>query len=196
MGLTSLLFPILREVALTQNVLHENQLNGNMCIESNGKFRDRHKGKNNCSHGSGARVVRHPFSKNLDDTTEIVFNRWMSGVEGEAIGQQWVDYSIHVPESFSILFEAKLSFVGSQNIAQKELVQGLFEASHYLGLPDSIDDNGVLRWKKFDYASLVICDATRGNFFATAYEALPKNVRDSFWSSAGIYPIILPIKTD
>jgi hypothetical protein len=192
-----LLFPTLKEFVLTQKLLDESQLNDSMSIESNGKYRDRHAMDENCIHGSGARVIKHPFNKNMDDnTTEKVYKRWIENKRGEATSQQWVDYSIQIPSSFSILFEAKLTHPKSQRVAEKELVQTLYEASHYLGLPSYIDEGGKLCWKRFDYASMVICDASKDNLISKAFDALPKNVRDSFWLSAGIYPIILPISID
>lgn len=188
-----ILFPILSKYAVESGLLTLDEISSNLTIESFGKYKKRHPDNEYVPNGSGARTAQHPFSKSRDETAKQLYERWMLPENTKATEQQWPDCGIRVNNGFNIVFEAKLVRDEPGNGAT-ELSQGLYEASHYLGLPNSYDKSGAVMWERYDFAVFFACDGSVDKRLERAYANLPDTVKCSLWDSACIYPIIIPTR--
>lgn len=139
---------------------------------------------------SPIRWVRHPFRKMLDESPGVVYQGWTNPEQAGALTQSCPDFSLRDPFPHSILFEGKYFARGSIEFAQKQLVKYIYEAFFYRGLPSLAATKMHPEWK-YDYACLLVYDASSKGTLASAWKGLDPRTRCSFWEGANVYVMIL-----
>ena len=135
------------------------------------------------SRQSPIRWVRHPFRKVLGSTPKDVYQGWKSPGKPGILTQSCPDFSLRDPFPHSILFEGKYFAKGSAELAQRRLVTDIYEAFFYRGLPALAATRKHPEWK-YDYACLLVYDATPKSTFLSAWMQLDFKTRRSFWDGS------------
>jgi hypothetical protein len=138
-----------------------------------------------------ARTVRHPFTKVLAVDAEEVYARWADEKNNSSLVQSCPDFALRDPFPHHIVFEGKYFPNGSDEKAQRTLVENLYQAFFYRGLPYVPETaKGRAAWD-YDYACLLAYDASPTGSLRKAWENLPGKVKQGFWSGANIFVMIL-----
>jgi hypothetical protein len=140
---------------------------------------------------SPARTLKHPFTKVLGASAETIYARWADSTNPSALVQSCPDFALRKPFQHAILFEGKYFASGSLQYAKRALVNDIYQAFFYRGLPFvEATKRGRAAWD-YEYACLLAYDASREGTLKSAWEGLPERVRESFWNGANIYVMIL-----
>lgn len=136
-----------------------------------------------CS-GTPARLRPFPFDKQWKVEPQAVFERWL-GATDKAFSKPCPDFAIRNP--FRVVIEGKYFRGGSLQAAKKGLVEGIYEALFYLGVPRS--GSGAREWW-YDYACLVAYDASEEQTLATAWNLI-EPMHGQFWTDANLYVMVI-----
>lgn len=139
--------------------------------------------------GSPWHSLKHPFTKLLNAKAESIYLRWMD--PKKAVVQSCPDFALRQPFPHKILFEGKYFPNGSLPYAKRVLVNDIYQAFFYRGLPFAEGTKSGRAGWEYDYACLLAYDASPGGTLRNAWESLPQGVRNSFWKGANIYVMIL-----
>jgi hypothetical protein len=139
--------------------------------------------------GSPVRWERHPFRKTLGARPSDIYLGWTKP-DKHGLAQSCPDFSLHKPFPHAILFEGKYFSEGSLELAQRQLVEDIYEAFFYRGLAPLAAARKYPDWN-YDYACLMAYDASASGTLSKAWERLPIETRSSFWESANVYAMIL-----
>ena len=147
------------------------------------------KGMSEYASASPSRSEDHPFTKKLGIRSNKIYQKWLGNEPGKELAQSCPDIAISNPHK--VLFEGKY-FSGKKTIetASRELVEDLYQAFFYLGMP-SVPSKGAKPAWDYDYACLLAFDASEHGTLRDAWKALPTHVREGFWNGANIYVMIL-----
>jgi len=138
-----------------------------------------------------ARTVKHPFTKILGANAREIYTRWVDEKNSSSLVQSCPDFALREPFPHKIVFEGKYFANGSSQYAQRSLVENLYQAFFYRGLPFVPETvRGRAAWD-YDYACLLAYDASQTGSLRHAWEDLPVRVRHGFWTGANIYVMIL-----
>jgi len=134
-----------------------------------------------------ARASKHPFGKVLSESAATIAALW-SAKGSTGLAPACPDFALGPP--YRVVFEAKYFRSGTPRAAAIALVDGLYQAFFYRALPAAPAKYPKKQapWD-YEYACFVAVD--RGGEMEAAWKAMRKEVRDSFWESANIYPIIV-----
>lgn len=136
---------------------------------------------------TGAWLEKHPFSKIWPGDPEAVYAQWSAG---KGLRDSWPDIAIHDEALPRVVFECKYFVGGSSAAARTAIVQDLYQAVFYRGLPPLPAKGTRAAWS-CDYACLIAFDASPSRELLGAWKRLPAQVRDAFWSGAGVYPMFI-----
>lgn len=136
-----------------------------------------------CS-GTAARLRPFPFDKQWKSGPEAIFERWR-GPTDKAFSRPCPDFAIRNP--FRVVIEGKYFRRGSLQVAKQELVESIYEALFYLGVPRS--GSGAREWW-YDYACLVAYDASEEQTLATAWNLI-EPMHGQFWTDANLYVMVI-----
>jgi hypothetical protein len=138
-----------------------------------------------------ARTAKHPFTKMLGANAQEVYDRWADEGNNSSLVQSCPDFALREPFPHKIVFEGKYFANGSRQYAQRALVENIYQAFFYRGLPYVPETvKGRAAWD-YDYACLLAYDASTTGSLKHAWENLPTRVKQGFWSGANIYVMIL-----
>jgi hypothetical protein len=138
-----------------------------------------------------ARTARHPFTKILGANAQEVYSRWADEKNGSSLVQSCPDFALRDPFPHKIVFEGKYFSNGSDQYAQRALVENLYQAFFYRGLPYVPETaRGRAAWD-YDYACLLAYDGSPTGSLRNAWKSLPLRVKHDFWTGANIYVMIL-----
>ena len=138
-----------------------------------------------------ARTVKHPFTKILGATAREIYSRWADEENNSSLVQSYPDFALREPFPHKIVFEGKYFANGSSEYAQRALVENLYQAFFYRGLPYVPETvKGRAAWD-YDYACLLAYDASLTGSLKQAWGNLPARVKHGFWTGANIYVMIL-----
>lgn len=150
-----------------------------------------HRSMKAISDASPARSTKHPFTKALGTKVEHIYEGWADEANTSALVQSCPDFALRRPFPHKIVFEGKYFSAGSLKHARNELVRNIYQAFFYRGLPFVPETSkGRAAWD-YDYSCLLAYDSSVGGTLKEAWQAIPKKVRDGFWSGANIYVMIL-----
>jgi hypothetical protein len=158
-------------------------------IARNALLSENVKGMGEYASASPSRSEDHPFTKKLGIRANKIYQKWLGNEPGKELAQSCPDIAISNPHK--VLFEGKY-FFGNKSIetASRELVEDLYQAFFYLGMP-SVPSKGAKPSWDYDYACLLAFDASTQGTLLEAWKALPSHVRKGFWGGANIYVMIL-----
>lgn len=139
---------------------------------------------------SPARRVLHPFTKSVGTAPGKVLERW--NASSSRLWQACPDFAIRAPFPHKIVFEGKYFEKGGSEAAGRVLVTSIHEAFSYRALPvvGSTNAKSDPGWD-YDYACLLAYDASPDGTLAAAWQALPADVRESFWQSGNVFVMVL-----
>ena len=137
------------------------------------------------------RTVKTPFSKKMGVSAETIYRAWKSEQKDHGLQRAGPDFALRPPFPHRIVFEGKYIARGSSELAQKELVGDIYQAFFYRGLPQVPETKrGQAEWN-YDYACLLVFDASPKRVFRNAWLDLDHSVRSSIWDGANIYVMVL-----
>ena len=137
-----------------------------------------------CSQSS-ARTKHHPFSKSMSgDNAQAIMERWR-GISRKPLVQPYPDFAFRPPFPHKILIEGKYFSTGN---AEKALVESIYEACFYRGLPFVPASNQKPAWD-YDFACLIIYDASEDGSLLKAWDSVV--VQNQFWETANVYVMVL-----
>jgi hypothetical protein len=138
---------------------------------------------------SPARGLRHPFKKLLSISPAGIYQQWRDGSQS-ALSQSCPDLALRAPFPHTIVFEGKYFSRGSRATAERELVENVYQAFFYRGLPPITPKPPKVGWG-YDYACLLAYDASPTGTLRSAWEDLKPAVRKGFWDGANVYVMIV-----
>jgi hypothetical protein len=141
---------------------------------------------------SPVRWEQHPFRKILRGSTRDIYQGWTNLDKGHGLAQSCPDFSLRDPFPHSILFEGKYFPRGSLEFAQRQLVELIYQAFFYRGLPGLAASKRLRHpeWS-YDYACLLAYDASPTGTLSSAWKGLDARTQRSFWAGANVYVMIL-----
>ncbi len=134
-----------------------------------------------------ARASKHPFGKVLSEDAATIAALW-SGKGSKGLAPACPDFALGPP--YKVVFEAKYFRSGTPRAARIALVEGLYQAFFYRALP-AVAAKYPKKQAAWDYEYACFVAVDRSGELEAAWDAMPLEVRDSFWESANIYPIIV-----
>jgi hypothetical protein len=140
---------------------------------------------------SPVRWEQHPFRKLLGGNTSDIYQGWTNLDKGCGLAQNCPDFSLRDPFPHSILFEGKYFPRGSLKFAQRQLVELIYQAVFYRGLPGLAASKRLKHpeWS-YDYACLLAYDASSEGTLSSAWTGLSARTQRSFWEGANVYVMI------
>jgi len=153
--------------------------------------------QSNIASQTPASEKKHLFGKQFGSSVQDIVDSWwphdkakkkMKKRSKAAVAQSCPDFAFRAP--FHIVFEAKLFKAGGVQAAKHALVNGIYQCFFYRALPKVISKEH--RAWDYDYACLLIYDASGQNTVATAWRNALDIVKKSCWDTANIYVMILP----
>jgi hypothetical protein len=140
---------------------------------------------------SPLRTAKTPFSKRMGISADAIYRTWKSEEKDHGLERAAPDIALRSPFPHRIVFEGKYIARGSSECAERELVRDIYQAFFYRGLPPVPETKrGRAEWN-YDYACLLVFDATPKRAFRNAWLNLDVSVRSSFWDGANVYVMIL-----
>jgi hypothetical protein len=141
------------------------------------------------SSGNSFRRAGYPFGKAMRSAEETM-STWTSDAKRTfPLNQAYPDFAIRAPFPDKIVFDAKYFDGNSEAAAAKALVDGVYEAAHYRGLPRvPAKSAGQPEWD-YDFGCLLAYDASDEGILDAAWKA----VRDksAFWEGGNIFVMII-----
>lgn len=150
---------------------------------------------------SAIRVARHPFGKRIGTSVDAIAAAWKGdhGKAGNGFSQACPDFAMRNPYHarvqdgafpYKVVFEAKYFREGSAEKGRRALVENLYQAFFYLGLPYCAGDAKHAAWD-YDYACLVAVDSSKQHTLCKAWQQLRDDVKRSFWKGANLFVIVI-----
>src|SRR5262249_7585339 len=136
-----------------------------------------------------ARKQRHPFEKVMGAKPTAIMEQWIAGRKN-ALTQSCPDFAIREPFPFKILFEGKYFEKGGSVKAKTELVNSIYQAFFYRGLPYDGSRKKGPAWD-YEFACMLAGDVSEEASLQRAWEAIPGAVKEGFWEGANIYVMIV-----
>jgi addiction module HigA family antidote len=127
----------------------------------------------------------YPFSKKLGMDAATIMQTWKRPTVGLPLNQAYPDLCLSNPFPFKIVFDAKFFEEESLASAEKALVEGVYEAAHYRGLPPDQTRQG---WC-YDYGCLLVYDASRGAYLQQAWASVCS--KRLFWDEANVFVMVI-----
>jgi hypothetical protein len=137
--------------------------------------------------GTPSRSAKHPFSKVIGIKPKQIFEQWKST---KGLTRSCPDLALRDPAPHRVVFEAKYFRRGGESAAKSALVQGIYEAFFYRGLPTRMEKPPHASWN-YDYGCLLIYDGSRDGTVNEAWRSLDRQVRTACWDGANIYVMVL-----
>jgi hypothetical protein len=150
-----------------------------------------HRSMPETSLGSPIFPLRFPFKKALGANSGDIYREWLYPKKGDGLTQSAPDFTLRRPFPHSIVFEGKYYASGSSEYGGRQLATDLYQAFYYRALPKTPARRKSAADWDYDYACLLVFDASKDGTLLSAWEALPSKVKKSFWESANIYVMIL-----
>jgi hypothetical protein len=138
---------------------------------------------------SPSRGRGHPFNKLLKVDPVAIYQQWQSG-KPSAFTQGCPDLALQAPCPHTIVFEGKYFPNGSRAVAERALVENIYQAVFYRGLPPVTAKPQKGGWG-YDYACLLAYDASQEGTLKAAWEALDVALREEFWGGANVFVMVL-----
>jgi hypothetical protein len=134
------------------------------------------------------RRIAYPFQKGLGASPKEVVELWRT--EKGVVDKLAPDFALRAPFPHKIVFEGKYVYRSvSVDKAAEMLTIDIYQGFFYRGLPKS--PGGNFADYDYDYACVVIGDATKDGAIKQAWETFHPRVRQSFWDGANIFVMIV-----
>ncbi len=139
--------------------------------------------------GSPARRVAHPFQKVFCDPNSIM-DHWKKRGLKPVLGGRFPDMALREPFPYKTVFECKYFDGRDFDKCGPALVEGVYQAFYYLGLPRLPKGSWGNAWD-YDFACFLAFDASNEGGLKQAWESVRKAVKSIIWDGANIYVMIL-----
>jgi hypothetical protein len=137
--------------------------------------------------GTPARFVEHPFAKSPESASEIM-KRWKKSRRGSLSGGRFADMALRKP--YKTVFECKYFAEDDIGEAESALVEGVYEAFYYLGLPRFPEGRRGKAWD-YDFACFLAGDASDQGALCKAWGSVSAPVKRGIWDGGNIYVMIV-----
>ena len=137
--------------------------------------------------GTPASPISHPFDKILGASAANLLVKWTGTKPSSHLARACPDLALRGPHK--VVFEVKY-FRDGGGSPSSALASGIYQAAFYRGLP-----RVEVRGREWDYpfACLLAYDATKEGKLLSAWQIIPRDVRDAFWNSSNVFVAILPL---
>jgi hypothetical protein len=140
----------------------------------------------------------HPFRKDVGMTSKEIMESWKKPKNSFPLNQAYPDLCLSGPFPFKIVFDTKYFSKGSLIAAEKTLVEGVYEAAFYRGLPPATSRDAAKPGWGYDFGCLIAYDASHRGYLREAWSSVAS--KHLFWEDAHVFVMILrghstPIKT-
>lgn len=143
------------------------------------------------SRGTPIRTVRHPFTKAVGQSTAAIYSRWANAGDASSLTASCPKFALRRPFPHKVVFEGLYFSNGLAPVAQKELVNSIYQAFLYRGLPFVPPTKRRRVAWDYDYSCVVAYDASPKGTLKFAWDALPDRIRNGFWHGAQVYVMVL-----
>jgi hypothetical protein len=140
------------------------------------------------SSGNSRRTRGYPFPKRQQVSPEEVIEAWRRPNGTWPLNEAYPDLCLSNPCPFNVVFDAKFFEGEGHKSAEKALVEGVYEASHYRGLPAARDGSGAAAWD-YDFGCLLAYDASEGAYLQQAWNSVA--TKRLFWNDAHVFVMIV-----
>jgi hypothetical protein len=138
--------------------------------------------------GNAFRRAGYPFGKALGNVQETMLN-WTADVKKTfPLNQAYPDFAIRAPFPHKIVFDAKYFDNNTSDAAAKALVEGVYEAAYYRGLPKVAPHPAKPGWD-YDYGCLLAYDASDDGVLTSAWRSVKS--KNAFWDGGNIFVMII-----
>lgn len=136
--------------------------------------------------GTPVRAQGHPFTKDVGTKPRGIIEQWKRG----ELGYSCPDMALRSPCPHKVVIEGKYFPRGGLQAAETALATGIYQAFFYRSLPTVLETSKHAAWD-YDYACLLLYDATEEGALLKVWASLDKKVRKSCWEGANTYVMIL-----
>jgi hypothetical protein len=143
----------------------------------------------NISSGNPFRRSGHPFGKNPRRDFDAIMQSWTKTPGTIPLNQAYPDFCFRPPFPFQIVFDAKYFFQNGETAANKALVEGVYEAAFYRGLPSAPAKNSFEPSWDYEYGCLMAYDASDNGALENAWDSV--KCKSVFWDGANIFVMII-----
>jgi hypothetical protein len=121
---------------------------------------------------NGFRRFGYPFKKQVGATTSQVIEMWRRPDRSPPANQAFPDLAFRKPFPHKIVFDAKYFSGTGARAAEKALVDGVYEAAFYRGLPFTpAGQPGSADWD-YEYGCLLAYDASDKGYLKAAWNSV------------------------
>ena len=113
--------------------------------------------------------------------------RWSNGC---LVAGSYPDMALREPFPFKTVFECKYFRQGDLQAGMTALVEGVYQAFFYLGLPRHPETAKRPAWE-YDFACLLALDVSEKGGLKKAWERVSETVKAGIWDGANICVMIL-----
>lgn len=139
--------------------------------------------------GNAFRRAGAPFGKSRGKSTSEIIQDWMKPRSTFPINQAYPDLALRRPFPHSIVFDVKYFDSNNVSKAEDDLVNGVYEAMHYRGLPNVASRTDKDQGWGYDYGCLLAYDASDDGILASTWQAVV--AKEAFWEGANVYIMII-----
>ena len=143
----------------------------------------------NFASANGFRRLGYPFKKQVGATASQVIEMWRKPIGSPPANQAFPDLAFRKPFPHKIVFDAKYFAASSIGAAEKALVDGIYEAAFYRGLPFTPSGQpGSADWD-YEYGCLLAYDASDEGYLKAAWDSVQG--KRLFWEGANVFVMII-----
>ena len=139
--------------------------------------------------GNAFRRAGYPFGKAVRSIQDTMLS-WTADVKRSfPLNQAYPDFAIRAPFPHKIVFDAKYFDRNSHADAAKSLIEGVYEAAYYRGLPKVPSVTAYEPEWNFEFGCLLAYDASSDGVLEEAWNSVRN--KSAFWGGGNIYVMIL-----
>ena len=141
------------------------------------------------SSNNAFRRLGFPFKKKIGITASELIGMWAKPLGSPPPNQAFPDLALRNPFPYKIVFDAKYFVANSKEAANKALVDGVYEASFYRGLPFAPSTGaGNPDWD-YEFGCLLSYDASDNGYLKLAWDSV--KAKRLFWEGGNIFVMIV-----
>jgi hypothetical protein len=141
------------------------------------------------SSGNAMRRAGSPFGKAIGRPVQQIMSDWTKDNRSFPLNQAYPDIAIRDPFPHRIVFDAKYFDSDSSAAATKSLVEGIYEAGHYRGLPKVPPLSAEKPGWDYEFGCLLAYDASDDGVLTAAWNTVTN--KQAFWDGGNVFVMIV-----
>jgi hypothetical protein len=141
------------------------------------------------SSGNALRRAGAPFGKTMGRSIQQIMSDWTKDTRSYPLNQAYPDVAIREPFPHSIVFDAKYFESNSSAAATKALIEGIYEAAHYRGLPKVSALSAEKPGWDYEFGCLLAYDASDDGVLTAAWNSVTS--KKTFWDGGNVFVMII-----